>query len=125
MAIHATLFARFRRGLLLAWMALLVAGCATTRVDWASRIGNYTFDQAVLELGPPDKSAKLADGTTVAEWITRRGYTRVYAPFYGYYPWYYGPFAPGPLDSYTTPDNFLRLIFNSEGRLTDWKRFYR
>jgi hypothetical protein len=26
----------------------------------------------LVELGPPDKQAKLSDGKTVAEWITRR-----------------------------------------------------
>lgn len=52
-------------------LAALFAGCATTHVDWNARIGNYTFDQAVSELGPPDKQAKFTDGQTVAEWITR------------------------------------------------------
>ena len=51
--------------------ALLLAGCATNRVDWNGRIGNYTYDQAVVELGPPDKQTKLTDNQTVAEWISR------------------------------------------------------
>ena len=34
--------------------AVLLAGCATTKlVDWNSRIGAYTFDQAITELRPP------------------------------------------------------------------------
>lgn len=49
-------------------LATGMMGCATRKVDWSSRAGNYTFDQAVIELGPPDKSAKLGNGTTVAEW---------------------------------------------------------
>ena len=54
--------------------AVLLAGCATTKlVDWNSRIGAYTFDQAIPELGPPDKQARLSDGKTVAEWVTGRG----------------------------------------------------
>jgi hypothetical protein len=57
----------------LAFVALVIAGCATTKpIDWNSRVGSYTFDQAVTELGPPDKQAKLSDGRTVAEWITHR-----------------------------------------------------
>ncbi len=111
---------RLLAGLLL---ALVLAGCAT-RVDWANRVGHYTFEQAVQELGPPDKQLKLADGTLVAEWLMRRGY---YTTF-GYYPypgWYYwGPVYPTYLNSYT-PDAFLRLTFGSNGQLTAWKRFYR
>ncbi len=44
----------FRRpngwGMALALFA--VAGCATAKIDWAGRVGNYTFDQAVVELEP-------------------------------------------------------------------------
>jgi hypothetical protein len=66
--------------MLLMTLAILFAGCATQKkIDWAGRIGNYTFDQAVTELGPPDKQAKLQDGTVVAEWLVRRGYTYVYS----------------------------------------------
>ena len=56
-------------------LCLFLVGCASTKIDWNSRIGNYTYDQAVTELGPPDKQAKLTDGTVVAEWMTRRGYS--------------------------------------------------
>ena len=41
-------------------------------MNWNSRVGNFTYDQAVIELGPPDKQAKLSDNTVVAEWIKRR-----------------------------------------------------
>lgn len=51
----------------------MVTGCATQKINWAGRVGAYTFDQAVVELGPPDKQAKLTDGSVVAEWLTRRG----------------------------------------------------
>src|SRR6185295_2792300 len=56
--------------LLVCW---LLAGCASTpKVDWNARVGNFTYDQAVAEMGPPDKSTKLSDGSTVADWITRK-----------------------------------------------------
>src|SRR5687768_13455237 len=51
---------------------LLLVACATKKIDWATRLDNYTYDQAVVELGPPDKSARLSDGTTIAEWYQRR-----------------------------------------------------
>jgi hypothetical protein len=53
--------------------ALLLTACATNKVDWQSRVGNYSYDQAVLEFGPPDKEATLQNGTRVSEWLTSRG----------------------------------------------------
>ena len=54
-------------------VAAFLIGCKSTPpIDWNSRIGTYTYDQAVTDLGPPDKQAKLDDGKTVAEWITHR-----------------------------------------------------
>jgi len=97
-----------------------LAGCATPRVDWAARIGHYTYEQSVLELGPPDKQAKLADGTIVAEWLTDRGSTYTYGN-----PGPYGPFYPGYVSTYTTPSRFVRLTFGLDGQLTAWKRIYR
>jgi len=106
--------------LLLAWV-----GCATYKAAWNSRIGTYTYDQAVSELGPPDKGAKLTDGTTVAEWLTRRGYSGGSVGFmYGYgYPYYYHPwyhyYEP------PSPDYFIRLTFGPDGKLQAWKRVVR
>ena len=48
---------------ILALATVLMVGCKTTKpIDWNSRVGTYTFDQAVTELGPPDKQATLSDG---------------------------------------------------------------
>lgn len=107
-------------------LALLVLpGCATPKIDWGARVGTYTYDQAVLELGPPDKRARLEDGTVVAEWLTRRGYARTYAVFgYGGAPWYYGPAYTTYADTYS-PDYYLRLIFAPDGKLKSWKKFAR
>src|SRR5262245_20080627 len=74
------------------WMA----GCATApKIDWNSRIGTYTHDQAILELGPPDRAATLTDGSKVVEWLTSRGRTYGFVDSYGglYYPYHY---YPGP-----------------------------
>jgi len=104
----------------------LLAGCATApKTDWASRVGQYTFDQAVIELGPPDKQAKLGDGTVVAEWMTRRGYARGHPVYgYGYAGWYHDPFYASYIETYS-PDYFLRLTFGPDGRLKAWKKFAR
>ena len=95
---------------------LWLAGCATApKVNWNSRVGHYTFDQAVLELGPPDKSAKLQDGTLVTEWLTRRGlrHSTVHA-MSGFWVQQY--------DAPASPDYFLRLTFGPDGVLQAWKR---
>lgn len=106
-------------------LLVLLPGCATSKIDWAARVGNYTYDQAITELGPPDREAKLSDGTIVADWITRRGYRYSY-PIGGYAwhcpPWYYTPFYPTYVESYA-PDYYLRLTFGPDGKLKSWKKF--
>ena len=108
-------------------LCVFLIGCASTKIDWNSRVGNYTYDQAVTELGPPDKYAKLTDGTAVAEWMTRRGYSGGSLEFmhgYGYphhgylYPPYYVAEPP-------SPDYFIRLTFGPEGKLQAYKRVVR
>jgi hypothetical protein len=100
---------------------LLLTGCTTTKIDWKARVGNYTYDQAVLELGPPDKSATLADGTVVADWLTRRAQTVISpAPYYLPRGSYFGPFTPMPTETYF-PARYLRLIFDADRKLKSWK----
>jgi hypothetical protein len=113
------------RGWLIPLALWWLTGCATPHIDWAGRIGVYTYDQAVLDLGPPDKQVKLQDGTTVAEWLIRRGYPQVYVP-YGYGP-PYGcayPFYPAYATAYS-PDYYLRLIFGPDNRLKGWKNLVK
>jgi hypothetical protein len=53
---------------------LATVGCASGKPDRPARVGNYNYDSAVKELGPPDKTETLSDGTRVADWfVTRRG----------------------------------------------------
>jgi hypothetical protein len=111
------------RALCLGLLMLFVGGCATNKINWAARIGTYSFDQAVLELGPPDKQARLTDGTTVAEWLTRRGANHLYTSA-GYYPYWGYTAYPTYLDTYT-PDRFLRLTFDPAGLLQSWKHVSR
>jgi hypothetical protein len=114
---------------LLPLLAVLLAacGCQTTpRIDWAARLGQYTYDQAVLDFGPPERYAKLSDNTVVAEWLTRRGHHTTYLSggYYGWYPWYYGPPPPTYIDTYSA-DYFLRLTFGPDGKLAAWKKLAR
>jgi hypothetical protein len=107
------------------FVALLLAGCVTPKIDWAARVGNFTYDQAVMEFGPPDKYAKLSDGTAVAEWLTQRGQV-VVAPEPYFVPpgCYFGPLTPMYSETYV-PARFLRLVFDANGKLKTWKEFAR
>jgi len=96
----------------------LFTGCLTHQPDWSARVGNYTFDDAVTELGPPDKTATLSDGTQVCEWLTYRGSDggTVIAPSF------YGTYVSTTSGS---PDAFIRLTFDPEKKLTAAKRIYK
>lgn len=96
------------------------AGCASRpKVDWSARVGNYTFDQAVQDYGPPAKQAKLTDGSIVAEWQTRHGYAQTYYPPAPGYRHRYSYSVP--VTTYS-PDAFLRLTFGPDGVLRAWKK---
>lgn len=107
--------------LLAVLLLTLLTGCLSPRVDWNARIGHYTFDQAVVELGPPDKTARLSDNRLVAEWITHTssGASVSYGMGYYRYPW--GPTmvqTVGP----TYYERHFRLTFSPENVLQSWSR---
>ena len=111
---------------LLGLVLAAVVGCATNKIDWNTRVGTYTYDDAIREFGPPDKSAKLSDGSTVADWLTMRGMQTATAYGGGWHP--YGRYGWGP--SYVvvdppSPDRYLRLVFDTENKLTAWQKTYR
>src|SRR5690349_21433663 len=92
---------------------LWLTGCSTTNPGgWDARIGNYTYNLALTDLGTPEHSTTLKDGSVMAEWITRRstpgtigiGQTgNVNTP----------PFWANPLPNTIrpTPEQHLRLTF--------------
>lgn len=106
----------------LAFCVLLGAGCATPKVDWQSRVGTYTFDQAVTDLGPPDKSSKLSDGTLVAEWVESRPSGGFSFGVGG------GTYSRGSSvgmgvgTSTASGARWLRLTFGADGRLMSFSR---
>ena len=112
--------------LLLAVFALatvLFAGCKTTPVvDWNSRVGTCTFDQAVAELGPPNKQNRLGDGRIVMQWITLHGD----AGFFGGGAAGYGGFgmAAGQPVPQTYKDHVLELTFGADGKLLSVAKNY-
>jgi hypothetical protein len=109
--------------ILIAMLSFIFAGCKSTpKVDWNSRIGNYTYDQAVEELGPPDKAAKLSDGKTVAEWIKHsHGGGMSFGVGTGFFG---GNTGVGTSVGTSTghPDQVLMLTFGPDGKLLEFKK---
>ena len=113
-----------RLGLLI--VAVWLSGCVGPKIDWGLRVGIYTYDQAIMELGPPEKSARTSDNTMVADWLLYRGQTYAHSTTsYGYYPGYFGSYLPAYVDTYTGPNHYLRLIFDPSGKLQSWKQYYQ
>ena len=95
---------------------ILLAGCANfKKVDWSQRVGAYSLDDAIIEMGPPDSSAKLSDQSTVAQWMTQKGYARgsVVDNVSGTFVYMH--------DEPPAPSRFIRLTFGPDGKLRTWK----
>ena len=105
-------------------LSFIFAGCTSTpKVDWNSRIGTYTYDQAVTDLGPPDKTARLSDGKTVADWITRsHGGGVSFGVGTGFYGGGGTAVGTGVGTSTGYPDRVLRLTFGPDGKLLEVKK---
>ena len=111
--------------LLIAVLVMLQAGCASTpKPDWNERIGEFTFDDAVREMGPPASSTKLQDSTTVAEWFLKYGSQMSF----GFGTGMYGPVGGVGVGQTISPPpkaHFLRLTFGPDGKLQRWEKFER
>lgn len=102
-------------------LALLwgASGCETYgRADWKSRIGSYTYDDAVKELGPPEAKETISDGTIVAQWLIARG--RIRGTSVG--PSFWGSHT---IDIDSSPDSYLQLTFGPDHHLAAWKRLMK
>jgi hypothetical protein len=100
----------------------LMVGCASTpKVDWNSRVGSFTYDQVVAEMGPPDKSSKLSDGSTVAEWFVKKNSNVSFGVGTGFHSGGSG-FGVGQSIGTSPSGQFLRLTFSADGKLAKWER---
>jgi hypothetical protein len=107
---------------ILALATALIAGCKTTKpVDWNSRVGTYTFDQAVTELGPPDKQTALSDGKLVAQWITHRNGGSSFSVGTGFYTGGVGVGVGHSVGS-GYPDKILTLTFGTNSMLAAYSK---
>ena len=104
------------------YLALLLAGCASTpKVDWNGRVGNYVYDQAVAEMGPPDKYARLSDESTVAEWFIKHGSSVSFGVGTGFYS-HGASVGVGQTVGTAPVGEYLRLTFGADGKLARWDR---
>ncbi len=97
-------------------------GCATTPpVDWNSRVGNYTYDQAVHELGLPNRQARLSNGAAVFKWFLQpTGGTGIGMSNNGMN----NGFGAAQNISPGFSNHYLQLTFDTNGVLTAWSRNY-
>jgi hypothetical protein len=95
-----------------------LAGCATTKIDWNSRVGLYSYDDAISELGVPDRQATLSDGSIVGEWLQYRGgaYGTTHYSRWSRFQTY---------DVHEFPDRYLRLTFGPDKLLRQAGTFAR
>lgn len=102
-------------------MALLVfAGCAGRR-KWDERIGHFSLDQAIREMGPPDKMATTSDGFTVAEWLVAG--PAYYTTYGGGWGARHGGFGCTMVDA--GPATVMRLTFDPAHTLASYRKFSR
>ena len=108
----------------LALAAALIVGCNTTKpIDWNSRVGSYSFDQAVSELGPPDKQTTLSDGKLVAQWVTHSNGGSSFSVGTGFYTGGVGV-GVGHTTGSAYPDRILTLTFGTNQVLTAFSKNY-
>ena len=104
----------------------LITGCKSTPpIDWNSRVGSYTYDQAVTDLGPHDKQAKLTDGKNVCEWITHRHGGSGLSVGTGFYSGGGGigtGVGVGQSIGSGYPDKILKLTFGTDHKLVAWSK---
>src|SRR5580765_4390536 len=114
---------------IVATLGLITAGCAShskanANVDWNSRIGSYSYEQAIAELGHPDGVVQSNTGTS-ADWILKRSPQMSFG--FGV-----GSSVGGPhggtgvgVGTSVTPlphGEYLHLTFGPDGKLTSWSK---
>jgi len=119
--------------LFLAALCALATGCASSSksskpdpktVNWNERIGAYTFEQAVTDMGKPAVVSESNEGRS-AEWVLRRS-PRMSFGFgvgtgsYGSH----GGVGVGVGSSVSPPPSgeYLQLNFGTDGQLRAWSK---
>lgn len=118
------------RFLLLIVLTLLAGGCASGTkatiqdIDWGSRIGTYTYEEALTELGEPNVIGESAEGR-IAEWVLRQSPAVSFG--FGFGTGSYGHHSStgvGVGTSVSPPPGgeYLQLKFDKNGKLSGWTK---
>lgn len=119
--------------LLMLAAVLVLGGCATgsksskpnlKTINWSERIGTYTYDQALADLGKPVLIGESSDGKT-AEWSLRRSPRVSFELGLGTGSFgRSGGVGVGVGSSVTPPPSGenLRLKFDTDGKLKEWSK---
>ena len=104
-------------------LGLIGVGCQALRqVDWDQRVGQFSYEQAVVELGRPAGEAKLAGGLRRVEWITNSGVSGGRSLVgVGYRRSTLGVLPLEPTEIHRLRDRYLRLSFDKTGQLVAWE----
>jgi hypothetical protein len=111
-------------------LALLTGSCASgpkaniKNIDWRSRIGTYTYEEALAELGEPDVVGEAGEGM-IAEWVLRRSPMVSFG--FGFGGSGYGHHTStgvGVGTSVSPPPSgeYLHLRFDKDDKLAEWAR---
>ena len=100
-------------------LCVALAGCVSApEVDWNTRLGSYTRDMALGDLGQPTRTQTLSDGRELLEWArvsaTQNSWSNQTVSRESIY-----NDTPG-----AAPNRVLHLTFGPDGKLVDWNRNY-
>ena len=105
--------------LLLAIVGGSGTGCATQAEHWNRRVGHFTYQQAVSELGSPATQETLADGHVTAEWVSRYSVSATSPEMDSNF---YDHSASLAHTEDTARESKLRLTFTTNNILTSWSK---
>jgi hypothetical protein len=114
---------KFSLPVILALAIALLTGCATpSPVDWASRVGHYSYNQAISEFGLPSRQSRLSDGKVVSKWFVQPPV----GPRFNSGMSYYGSngFGAGQTPGGGYNNQMLQLTFDTNGTLIAWSKTY-
>jgi uncharacterized membrane protein YgcG len=111
-------------------LILLAGACASSPkinisdAEWKGRIGTYTYEQALAELGPPNVVAESNEGRT-AEWVISQSPATSFS--FGFGRGSYGGGTSTGVGAGTTISpppggESLRLRFDKNGNLAEWSK---
>jgi hypothetical protein len=113
----------------------LLVGCSSTPrpnlskaeaagIDWSGRIGSYTYEQAVADLGRPAMTGESSTGRT-AEWVLSRSPRISFGFGVGGSSYSGGSGVGVGVGSSVSPPphgESLRLTFDKTGKLKEWTK---